>query len=130
MKVFLDTNVLASAFGTRGLCADVLRKTLVGYELVCSDLVLNELARTLQTKFRLSASAVAARLAFLRESAEITEPAGSAGIKIKQESDAEILSSALAAGVQVFVTGDRELVELIHLGEMRIVNPRTFWEQF
>jgi hypothetical protein len=34
MKVMLDTNVLASAVATRGLCADVLRAVLAEHELV------------------------------------------------------------------------------------------------
>ena len=31
MKVFLDTNVLASAAATRGLCADVLREVFASH---------------------------------------------------------------------------------------------------
>ena len=34
MRVLLDTNVLASAAATRGLCADVLRVVLAEHELV------------------------------------------------------------------------------------------------
>ena len=48
---FLDTNVLASAAATRGLCADVLREVLTSYELVTFAQVLNELERVLRTKF-------------------------------------------------------------------------------
>ena len=48
---FLDTNVLASAAATRGLCADVLREVLTSHELVTSAQVLNEFERVLRTKF-------------------------------------------------------------------------------
>ncbi|HZL91991.1 MAG TPA: hypothetical protein VFB99_00055 [Vicinamibacterales bacterium] len=34
MKVFLDTNVLVSAFAARGICEDVLRIVLAEHQLV------------------------------------------------------------------------------------------------
>ena len=41
MRVFLDTNVLACALGTRGLCADVLQLVIkAGGRLVVAGLVL------------------------------------------------------------------------------------------
>ena len=47
MRVFLDTNVLVSAFATRGLCADVLRLILAEHTLVTGEVVLRELRRAL-----------------------------------------------------------------------------------
>ena len=43
MKIFLDTNVLASAFATRGLCADVVREIIDSENLIVSQQVLDEL---------------------------------------------------------------------------------------
>ena len=51
MRVFLDTNVLVSAFATRGLCADVFRTVLVEHELITSEFVLDELERVLTERF-------------------------------------------------------------------------------
>jgi uncharacterized protein len=34
VRVFLDTNVLVSAFATRGLCADLLELVLLEHDLV------------------------------------------------------------------------------------------------
>ena len=45
MKVFLDTDVLASAVTTRGLCAELLEVVLQSHELLTSDPVLRELTR-------------------------------------------------------------------------------------
>ena len=53
MKVFLDTNVLVSAVATRGLCADVLRETLVSHQLVISTPLIAELKNILHTKIRI-----------------------------------------------------------------------------
>ena len=43
MRVFLDTNVLAGAIGTRGLCADVLREIFASHDLLISEHVIGEL---------------------------------------------------------------------------------------
>jgi len=43
MRIFLDTNVLASAVATRGLCADVLREVLTRHDLIISNALLKEL---------------------------------------------------------------------------------------
>ena len=51
MRLFLDTNVLASAFGTRGLCLDLLRLVLDEHELLASIPLLDELERVLDEKF-------------------------------------------------------------------------------
>lgn len=59
MRVGLDTNVLASAIGTRGLCADVLRVELLEHELVIGESVLLELRRALAKKFRLTPEMIA-----------------------------------------------------------------------
>ena len=50
MKVFLDTNVLASALTTRGLCAELFEVVLQSHELLTSDPVLRELERILPEK--------------------------------------------------------------------------------
>ena len=43
MRIFPDTNVLACAFGKRGLCADVPRLVLAEHELVTGEVVIEEL---------------------------------------------------------------------------------------
>jgi predicted nucleic acid-binding protein len=42
VKVFLDTNVLASALATRGLCAELFEVVLQSHELLVSPPVLKE----------------------------------------------------------------------------------------
>jgi predicted nucleic acid-binding protein len=50
VKVFLDTNVLASALTTRGLCAELFEVVLQSHDLLTSDPVLRELERILPEK--------------------------------------------------------------------------------
>lgn len=40
MRVFLDTNVLVSAFATRGLCADLMRHVLAEHDLITGEVII------------------------------------------------------------------------------------------
>ena len=51
MKVFLDTNVLVSAFMARGLCADLFRYVLAEHEVLTGEVSLVEFRRILRHKF-------------------------------------------------------------------------------
>ena len=53
MRIFLDTNVLVSAFASRGLCADLFELILLEHELVVGTQVLAELRRALRQKIKL-----------------------------------------------------------------------------
>lgn len=129
MRIFLDTNVLASALATRGLCADVLRCTLSSHQLVTSPLVIEELKRVLTKKLQVPAHLAQNAEVFLRQDAILAYPGSRPSIEIKDASDLEILSSALAADADVFVTGDKELLAVKKLQGTRILSPREFWEQ-
>ena len=56
---------------------------------------------------------------------EDTRPAN---IDINDRDDVLILSTALNGNAELFVTGDKELLELAKIKSMRIVSPRKFWE--
>ncbi|MDA0226095.1 MAG: putative toxin-antitoxin system toxin component, PIN family [Proteobacteria bacterium] len=128
MKVFLDTNVLVSAFATRGLCADVFEAVLLEHELLIGRHLLKELDRVLRMKLRLPAARAREIVELVTDEAmrhiDISEPAMA---RVDPE-DARALGEAQAAQAELFVTGDRALLELSSLGELRIVSPRQFWE--
>ena len=128
MRVFLDTNVLASAFATRGLCEDVVRETLAFHEWVVSKTVLSELQRVLREKLGVPQPTVDEVLSFLLANAETIDQADLLQLKVRDRADQQILSEAAAANVDVFVTGDKELLELGKIGELRLISPRVFWE--
>jgi len=41
----------------------------------------------------------------------------------------EILGAAIAAGAEVLVTGDKELLEVGNIEDVKILSPRQFWEK-
>ena len=129
MRIFLDTNVLASAATTRGLCADVFRQVLASHELLISPEVLAELEEVLETKFGVPEGMVRDFLDLVRDGAEIVEPGDTPKVRLKDRDDLPLLSAALRARADVFVTGDKQLVGLSRIEEMRILSPREYWER-
>ena len=129
MRVFLDTNVLASAAATRGLCADVLREVFSYHELVISSLVLVELKRVLKRKFGLTDAPVEELILLLQQDAILAEPGPEFRENLHDRDDVPILSAAVSGEADVFITGDKELLNLRRVEKMEILSPRQFWEK-
>ena len=69
MRVFLDTNVLASALTARGLCAELFEVVLQSHDLLTSEPVLLELERILPGKLGQSKTVTQGFLSPFREQA-------------------------------------------------------------
>jgi putative PIN family toxin of toxin-antitoxin system len=128
VRIALDTNVLASAIGTRGLCADVMRAVLLEHELVIGETVLLELRRNLAKKFRLSSDLIAEFEAMLRSQAKVGPIVPAVAIAGVDTNDARVLAEALAANAEIFVTGDGKLQALGGRAPLPILSPRQLWE--
>ena len=128
MRGFLDTNVLVSAVATRGLCADVLREILVSHQLVVSHPLIAELKNILNTKIGIPQEVISDFVEVLTQDSILTENTKLTNIDINDKDDILILSTALNGNVELFVTGDNELLELGKIKSMQIVSPRKFWE--
>lgn len=130
MRVFLDTNVLVSAFATRGICRDVLAVILAEHRLIAGEAVLGELQRVLSGRIGLPGDIAGEVVFFLRrEAALVAVAAESFEIEVRDPDDAGILAEAIAGRADVLVTGDRDLLELpVHTG-VTSLSPRGFWER-
>jgi putative PIN family toxin of toxin-antitoxin system len=129
VRVFLDTNILVSAYATRGLCADVLRLILTEHELLTGEVVLNELERILSTKVRLPSPLVQETISFLRQYHVEPKPRDLLPVSVADADDAWVLASAVAAEADVLMTGDPHLLNVANeVKALRIINPRGFWE--
>ena len=129
MKVFLNTNVLASAAATRGLCADVLRQVFASHQLFVSEQVLNELKRVLKLQFGVAQDLIDDFIWLLQQDTVVAQPAFLQKVKLRDKDDLPILGAAVSAGVEVFITGDKELLDLGRIEGMDILSPRKFWER-
>ena len=129
MRVFLDTNVLAGAAATRGLCADVLREVFASHDLILSEYVLEELKRVLADKFGVPQDTIEEYIWLLHQDTIVAAEATPPPVGLKDKSDIPILGAALRAKADVLVTGDMELQHLAQIEELHILSPRNFWEK-
>ena len=129
MRVFLDTNVLASALATRGLCTDILREVINSDDLIISDPLLVELHRILLKKFYIPGPLVDEMIMFLQRDTIHSQTGDLLDIRIKDKDDIIILSSAVNGKAELFVTGDKEVIALGQVRRMEILSPRAFWDK-
>lgn len=129
MRVFLDTNVLASAAATRGLCADVLREVLASHELLTCAQVLSELKRVLRMKFGVAQDLIEDFISLIRQDTKLARPGPPPPVEIDDGDDLLVLSAAISGKAEVFVTGDKELLDLREVENLAILSPRQFWDK-
>ena len=129
MKVFLDTNVLASSIATRGLCAELFESIISEHELLTGEPVLRELERVLADKFQLPSPVIKAFVGLLKSEGLVIETQEQLSLKISDPDDVPILACAIASRADVFVTGDKALLSLGAIGDIPILSPRQLWEQ-
>jgi putative PIN family toxin of toxin-antitoxin system len=129
VRVFLDTNVLVSAFASRGICADILEVILLDHDLIVGRAVLRELAKALGEKLKLPVARSGEILGFVSgEAAQVIERAEPIDADVDAD-DALVLGEARLGQAQCFVTGDAALLRLGSVEAMHIVSPRQFWDQ-
>ncbi|TAH35557.1 MAG: putative toxin-antitoxin system toxin component, PIN family [Planctomycetota bacterium] len=128
MRVYLDTNVLVSAFATRGLCADLLQVILSHHQLVVGETLLAELRRVLSRKLRMSHGLVDEVAAFLRSQSSVVAGAPPIALELRDPADRSVVAEAVAGAADVLVTGDGELLGAAAGAPLPIVSPRAFWE--
>lgn len=127
MRVFLDTNVLVSAFATRGLCADVLRHVLAEHDLITGEVILVELRRVLRDRIKIPGHIITGIEQLLRDQIVVPKPSEPHPLSIRDPDDRWVLASAVEGKADVIVTGDSDLLEMASHAPIAIVDPRGFW---
>ena len=128
MRVFLDTNVMAAAFATRGLCADLVRYVLTEHQLITGEVILDELREVLTKRFKLPAGTIRDILDLLHGQEVVAKPKKPASMPARDPDDAWILASAIEGRSDVLVTGDHDLLDIADAAPLPILSPRGFWE--
>ena len=127
MRVVLDTNVVVSALLWGGMPKKLLELASEGaIDLLTSDTLLEELGRILsRAKFsvklaehRASASDIVQKY---RDHAAVVAVAALPTLQLRDPKDHHVVASADAAGAELLVTGDRDLLALKTYRVIRIV---------
>jgi putative PIN family toxin of toxin-antitoxin system len=129
VRVFFDTNVLVSAYATRGICADLVRYVLAEHELLTGEVNVEELRRVLGERFGAPAERLDAIEAELRAETVVPRPPRPAAASVRDPDDRWVLASALSGGADLLVTGDQDLLAVADHVSIPIVDPRGCWDR-
>lgn len=129
MRVFLDTNVLVSAFTARGLCEDLFRYLVASHEVLTGEVNLQELRRILTSRFQASAAQVEIVESQLRDQIVVPLPVAPSAIGIRDPDDGWVLASAEAGAAEMLITGDHDLLAVADQTAVPILSPRAAWER-
>lgn len=134
MRIFLDSNVWISAFTAHGLCSDLVRLLLRRHgrgtiELLLGAPVRDETFRILNERF----GATESDLAYARMAMDVAENIPASSVEplgdIPDPADVPIVACALAARADLFVTGDKALLDMKSIRAMLIASPREMYER-
>lgn len=84
----------------------------------------------LRGKIRLAPAAIAEIRGFLQAHGTLLEPAPVETDASRHPGDRRVLGLAVAAGADVVVTGDQDLLVLKSFQDIPIVSPRDFWARW
>ena len=127
MRIFLDTNVLASALTTRGLCAELFEVVLQSHDLLISEAVFRELQRILPEKPGQTEAITNGFITLLRTEGQVITVEHPLP-KLPDPDDEAIFAAALTGKANVFITGDKALLNLESVEGLPIITPRGLWE--
>lgn len=112
-----------------GLCRDLLDRVVIEHVVVLGAPVREELRRVLMSKFRVPGTLwreLNRRLLEFEQAPPVDDPLS---ITVSDSDDIPILACAVAAKVDIFVTGDRALIDLGFVEGMPILTPRQLWQK-
>lgn len=112
-----------------GLCRDLLDRIVIEHTVVLGAPVQDELHRILASKFRVPADLwrqLESRLQEFEHAPPATTPLEA---PISDPDDIPVLACALAAKADLFVTGDKALLDLGTIEGLPILSPRELWQR-
>jgi putative PIN family toxin of toxin-antitoxin system len=127
MKVVLDTNVLIAAFISHGVCNELLEHCAIHHEITLSPFILDEVREKLIQKFDFSIREAGAVIQLLKSRVVLVTPHKLQKPICRDQDDDNILGTALAGNCECIVTGDKDLLALQRIQDVRIVTPNEFW---
>ena len=125
-RVCLDSNVLVAAFVARGLCLDLLRLVGAEHDLIVPAVVAEEVRRVLSVQLRLSGPALEVAEEVLAECDIVPSTNAPCPVSVRDPDDERVLAEAIAAGAEILVSGDQDLLLVAETSPSRILSPGAF----
>lgn len=129
MRVAFDTNVLISAYLTRGLSADLFRFVMTEHDVILSEVVLEEFGCVLTSEFDVPESVVTEVVKELGRNEVVASSAEATLLEfIRDPDDRFVVATAFIGRADVLVTGDRDLLDVREqITGVQILSPRECW---
>jgi putative PIN family toxin of toxin-antitoxin system len=124
--VVLDSSVWVSALRFDGVPARALKRALIIDQLAISEFIENEVIRVLVTKFGIRDEFVRMRLTVLLEQVCRVETHGLLSGVCRDPNDDAVLETAVNAGAQLLVSGDKDLLVLKSFRGITIATPAEY----
>jgi putative PIN family toxin of toxin-antitoxin system len=124
--VVLDSSVWVCALRFDGVPARALKRALIIDQLAISEFIENEVIRVLVTKFGIREEFVRMRLTVLLEQVCRVETHGLLSGVCRDPNDDAVLETAVNAGAQLLVSGDKDLLILKSFRGIAIVTPAEY----
>ncbi len=130
MRVVLDTNVLVSAVVFGGPPGEIVALAAARQlQLVLSPPLITELRRVLREKFEFSGDALYLTETLLRRAGIVVEPDRTLAVITEDPDDNRVMEAAVEGDADVTVSGDRHLLALKALKDIRVLSPRQFLDR-
>ena len=128
LKVCIDTNVWISGVIFSGKPAEIITAAFNRkFEVVLSQVILEEVERNLLNKFHFSRSNAKKLMNRLLQIADLYEPPGTVRVIPNNHADNLVLETAVLGWAKYLVTGDHEhLLPLRIFRNVKIVEPTEF----
>jgi len=126
VKVFPDTDVLAAGLLGRGLCRELVDELILRRELLVGEPVRAELERFLRDALGVP-QGDRERATALLDRLPQASTAPVEAIDVPDPDDLPVVAWAVAAGADLFVTGDKALLAEGGFEGLAVVSPQECW---
>lgn len=128
MKILFDANVIISGFVSQGYSFDVIKDAANKHEVYCTEYLIKETQKNLSTKFPLSHEAVKAIISTVKKQFTEGKTANIVEKISRDQKDDQILADAVTNGIDVIITGDKDLLVLKKHKGIKIISPQDYWK--
>jgi uncharacterized protein len=127
MKILFDTNVILSALLAEGHSYEVIKDAMYRHEVYYTDYILSEAENTLKSKFLVSLETRSQLLLAIRKNFLKGVAASFVEKVCRDANDDRILADSLATGIELLITGDKDLLILKKYKKILIIQPKEYW---
>lgn len=127
MRILFDTNVLVSAFVTGGSSYEVIEHAIHKGEIYYTVFISDEFRRIFKDKFHYPEPVINEFVSFIHKFFLKGDTAETVPDICRDSDDNQVLADAVINGIDVIITGDKDLLVLKNYKGIAIIHPIGYW---